>query len=182
MSDHAADFLDLHIHKGQRFLQTGTLDLQVHQKALNKYLYLPFKSFHPWSVKTGFIVTELQRYVRNSSSREAFERIRLAFFSRLRDRGFPSRVITALFNRVQYSQRATLLRPRQQQQERKQQQNGIVAFKTVFNPTSNAVPLKRVLTEHWHLLQPLTHVFPKQPIIAVAREANLKNLLCRAKL
>jgi len=178
-SAHHAEFLDLRIYKGPRFLETGTLDLAVHQKALNKYLYLPFRSYHPWPVKTGFIRTELKRYVRNSSSNAGFNAIRHDFWFRLRNRGFPISVLNREFSAVRYSQRAALLQPNAPQIATNARP---LVFKAVHNPTFAAIPMRRVLTEHWHLLAPLTDVFPEKPIIAVSREKNLRDILCRARL
>jgi hypothetical protein len=179
VSDHHADFLDLHLFKGERFAQTGKLDSKVHQKALHKYLYLPFRSYHPWPVKTGFIRTELQRYVRNCTSQADFIEIRRQFYYRLRDRGFPGNVIVREFNSVHYSDRTALL---QHNPEPKSHATRPVVFKSVHNPTYASVHLRRLLTEHWHLLAPLANVFASQPVIAVSREKNLKDLLCRARL
>ncbi|KAI8968777.1 hypothetical protein BDB01DRAFT_695692, partial [Pilobolus umbonatus] len=58
---------------------------------LNKYLYVPFHSYHPKENKSGFIKAELIRYVRNCSSYEDFATVASNFFVRLRDRGYPPR-------------------------------------------------------------------------------------------
>ena len=77
------DFLDLQIYRdGKRLLH------RVHQKALNKYLYISPRSCHPRHVIEGFVRTELIRYARNSSTELDFVRICRAFSNRLRDRGF----------------------------------------------------------------------------------------------
>lgn len=49
------------------------------QKPLNKYLYIPFESFHPSSNKKAFIKGELMRYARNSSSFNSFHDTREKF-------------------------------------------------------------------------------------------------------
>ena len=77
------DFLDLQIYRdGKRLLH------RVHQKALNKYLYISPRSCHPRHVIEGFVRTELIRYARNCSTELDFNRICHAFSNRLRERGF----------------------------------------------------------------------------------------------
>ncbi|CAI7822051.1 unnamed protein product [Closterium sp. NIES-54] len=61
VSDSSADFLDMVIFKGPRFAEKGILDLRVFQKPMNRYLYLPFSSFHPRHCKIGYIKAELKR-------------------------------------------------------------------------------------------------------------------------
>ena len=70
-------------------LETRHLVLQypTFQKPLNKYLYIPFKSFHPSSNKKAFIKGELIKYARNSSSFKAFTNTREKFWKRLLVRG-----------------------------------------------------------------------------------------------
>ena len=72
------DFLDLQIYRqGKRLLH------RVHQKALNKYLYISPRSCHPKHVIEGFVRTELIRYARNSSTELDFVKICHAFSNRL---------------------------------------------------------------------------------------------------
>lgn len=108
---HSAAFLDLHIFKGPRFLEHGVLDLSVHQKKMNLYLYIPYRSFHTDAMKKSFILTELMRYIRNSSSIEGFLALRKLFFQRLRDRGYPSSFLEEVFTTVFYSDRQYFLWP-----------------------------------------------------------------------
>lgn len=91
------DVLDLVIHRaGDRLLH------RVHQKALNKYLYISPRSCHPPHMMRGFIRTELVRYARNCSERLDFLRICRAFSSRLRERGFHPTFLRDVFATVQH--------------------------------------------------------------------------------
>lgn len=107
----AAEFLDLHIHKGKRFVSQGRFDLAVHQKKMNLYLYIPFSSFHTDAAKRSFIQTELMRYIRNSSDRDAYLQLKRLFYQRLRDRGYPSSFLLPVFNSIFYEDRALFLHP-----------------------------------------------------------------------
>ena len=56
VSDRAADFLDLHIHLGERFYDSqGRADVRIHRKQLNRYLYIPARSFHKRSQHRAWI-------------------------------------------------------------------------------------------------------------------------------
>jgi hypothetical protein len=108
-SDERAEFLDLYIFKGARFNLSALLDIKVHQKALNRYLYIPYSSYHPSSLKRSFIKTELIRYARNCSSKQDFLVIQEKFFERLVARGYPKKQLRAWFQQVDYNQRQALL-------------------------------------------------------------------------
>ena len=107
--DKSISFLDLVIFKGQRFLSEGIFDTRVHQKKMNLYLYIPFTSFHPTAAKKSFIQTELMRYIRNNSSQEHYEQLKILFFFRLRDRGYPAMFLYPLFDSIYYSDRSWFL-------------------------------------------------------------------------
>lgn len=108
-SSHDATFLDLHIHKGTRFKQTGVVDLRCHQKKMNLYLYLPWDSYHTDAMKRSFIQTELQRYIRNSSDRQDYLTLKAVFFQRLRDRGYRIRFLEQIFDSIHYADRPYFL-------------------------------------------------------------------------
>jgi hypothetical protein len=106
----AVDFLDLHIYKGDRFRTSGILDLTVHQKVMNTYLYLPFQSYHPTFMKKSFVKGELIRYVRLCSNAREFLNIRQLFWDRLRARGYPASFLRPIFKTVDYDNRSEYLR------------------------------------------------------------------------
>jgi hypothetical protein len=85
------------------------LDVETYQKSLNKYLYLPFCSYHPVHCKKGFITSELKRYLIRSSDARSFASLRQSFFDRLRARGYPNRFLSPLFESVRFSERESLL-------------------------------------------------------------------------
>jgi len=91
------DFLDLQIYRqGKRLLH------RVHQKVLNKYLYISPRSCHPRHVIDGFVRTELIRYARNSSTELDFIKICHAFSNRLRERGFHPTLLKHLIASVDF--------------------------------------------------------------------------------
>ena len=97
ISDSSISFLDLFLF---RDASSSVLQFSTFQKPLNKYLYIPFESFHPSSNKKAFIKGELIRYARNSSTFKAFSETREKFWKRLRVRGYPFRFLLPLFREI----------------------------------------------------------------------------------
>lgn len=84
----SVSFLDLQISKGNRFISTNCFDLQVHQKDLNKYLYIPTFSFHPPSIFKAFIKAEIQRFRFICSDEDQFQKTLDKFSIKLMMRGY----------------------------------------------------------------------------------------------
>lgn len=95
----SAVFLDLDIRRNEE-----RIDYQVYSKPSAMFLYAPFVSFHPLHVKKGWIVTELLRFVRLSSTFEAFYQSRASFYTHLRARGYPAKFLNTLLPRIDYHQ------------------------------------------------------------------------------
>ena len=72
ISELSISFLDLFLYRDG---SSSVLQFSTFQKPLNKYLYVPFESFHPSSSKKAFIKGELMTYARNSSSFKFFRRL-----------------------------------------------------------------------------------------------------------
>lgn len=173
VSNTDAVFLDLYIHKGQRFQQSGILDLKVYQKELNYYLYTPFSSWHTPASKGGLIITELKRYVRNSSSRDDYITIKRAFYERLRARGYPRPFLAKYFDKVKYADRTTLLttKPRTKVPE------STVFFTTTFNPLTRSINLNRMIKKH--LGEFKDDPDPITPMIGYKTGPNIASKICR---
>ncbi len=113
-------FLDFHIFKGDRYQHQGILDMSVYSKAMNRFLYIPFSSYHSRAMKLAFIKAELIRFVRNSSSESSYEETCKSFYYRLRRRGYPDRFIVSAFKQVEYKNRQQYLKVSNNQQQQKQ--------------------------------------------------------------
>lgn len=116
-SQHAVDFLDLVISKRHSDAVVDCnahvrLYTHTHQKARNRYLYIPWHSFHSESMLLSFIHGELQRYARTCDSQVWFDCLRALFAQRLLRRGYTPAVLERAFARVQYpAARAAFLAP-----------------------------------------------------------------------
>ena len=138
ISDSKIPFLDLLLFKDSA---SHTLQYSSFQKPLNKYLYIPFESFHPTSNKKAFIKGELMRYARNSSSFSSFTETRLLFWKRLRLRGYPVKFLLPIFREISYSNRCKWF-----SKSKKVSTQRRVVFKTTFN--CSHVGIKRVILKH----------------------------------
>jgi len=112
ISNEKINFLDVWV-----FFKNGKICFNNYQKPFSKFLYLPFNSFHPKSVKVGFIFSELQRYVRTCSFFEDFIFIKDLFWKRLRSRGYPIRFLKPIFGYVNFDDRKNYLKEKQKENE-----------------------------------------------------------------
>ena len=119
--------------------------LRPFQKPLNRYLYIPYSSYHPAHAKKSFIKAELIRYVRLSSQKSDFLQIRKKFMTRLRNRGYPLWFLEPIFSSILYENRDSFLRERKSSKDGR---NNTVYFKTFRNPVFDGINLKNIFTSN----------------------------------
>jgi hypothetical protein len=174
-SDLSCIMLDLFIFKGLKYSTNGLLDFKVYQKKFNSYLYIPFFSDHPRSVKKGFIFGELGRYARNSALFQYFSDIRFQFFARLRLRGYPKSFLLPLFNSVFYRGRIP--------QIAKQSSDAILKpllFNVPFSRYIVKMSPGSALHDHWDLVKeadPLGSIFPSPPLIVFSKGRSVFDIV-----
>jgi hypothetical protein len=192
-----ASFLDLQISKGHRFNASGVFDLAVHQKSMNLYLYIPYLSYHPEAMKRSFIQTELTRYIRNSSDRNDYVRLKHVFYQRLRDRGYPPRFLLPLFNTIFYDDRSyflwpairplsehplmstcppisdCLLRRVARQALSVPTTDAPPVFVIPYSPLSASMPTRELLLRNWHRVNQAMNCDVPRPLIAYQSCLNL---------
>jgi hypothetical protein len=181
ISKTAISFLDLVIFKGPRFAKTGILDLRIHQKQLNMYLYVPFNSFHTEKTQRAIIKGELIRYIRSCSSREDYIQIKRTFYTRLRARGYPPKMLLKPFNSVKYNDRKQFIFGTTNKSSDKQPPT---VFTTEYNPLTKKLPLKNIIREFWGYVnqdETLKQIFTP-PIIGYKLAPSLKTLLVKSKI
>ena len=160
------DFLDLQIYRqGKRLLH------RVHQKALNKYLYISPRSCHPRHVIEGFVRTELIRYARNSSTELDFIKICHAFSNRLRERGFHPTFLKHLFASVDFKHYAI-----------KRARETPMVFKALYMGRIANLALSRTIKE-WYDATPMDFkVMVPKPVMCHLNGQNIYKKLVRAKV
>lgn len=165
-SERAVDYLDLQIYRqGSRLLH------RVHQKVLNKYLYISPRSCHPLHVIKGFVRTELIRYARNSSTELDFVRICHAFSNRLRERGFHPCFLRHTFASVAFEHHAI----------RGDRQVPMV-FKSLFTGRESSELLRRTLREWYDSTPESFKLLVQKPILCHTNGKNIYRTLVRAKV
>ena len=105
----ALDYMDLFIYKGNDFYEDGKFSVSIHQKETNKFMYIPYRSYHQRHSIKNYIWGELTRYVRYNTEEKNFKKLKTKFFLRLRNRGFKKYLLRKLFSKITYAQRNRLL-------------------------------------------------------------------------
>jgi hypothetical protein len=101
------EFMDLIVFKsGPPGVDGQTLRVRTHQKPLNRYLYIPWHSFHHPGMFRSFIHAELIRYVITNSDVVWYDCMVHKFTHRLRERGYPLHSIQAIVSKVSFADRA----------------------------------------------------------------------------
>ena len=77
-----------------------SIDCKLYQKPSNKYLYIPPKSAHKYHIFSNFILNELRRYRLYNTSPVDFHMNKLAFYNRLKARGYSDRFLLPLFQQT----------------------------------------------------------------------------------
>ena len=132
------------------------LQFSTFQKPLNKYLYIPFESFHPSSNKKAFIKGELMRYAGNSSTFNLIYDTREKFWKGLRVRGYPFRFLLPLFREIRYCDRKKWLYKKPKNRS---------SFKTTLN------------CSHAHIKSASSSILPELDcIVCYKKKVTLANL------
>jgi len=110
--DSPAVFLDVEIYKAAAADggRTCRLETVLHQKPLNRFLYIPYHSYHPPGMVRGLVRGELIRFARVCSREADFVVRREAFLKHLHARGYPLRRIHEIADSVRYADREQHLR------------------------------------------------------------------------
>jgi hypothetical protein len=154
------DFLDLSIH-----IINNNLEIDLYQKPINKYLYLPANSHHPIHQITGFIRGELLRYRRICSNDQRFKVHKLEFYNRLKKRGYSRKFLDKLFLQP--------LTPR----TRTHHSKPIINFIIRYHPCASFI---KILKKH---LKNLNLKYPNQVFRLVFKNSpNLQKLLIKSAL
>ena len=110
ISEFQCHMLDLVIYKDMMCMGNQVpIYVRTYEKPMNKYLYIPFSSFHSRAVLKGFIKSRLINYVVTCSMEQDFITMREKFKQRLLDRAYPVRFLNTVFDTVHYSDRHALL-------------------------------------------------------------------------
>ena len=144
-------FLDLEIHTRGRFQDNdGRLAINVHQKQLNRYLFIPQLSFHTEAQHRAWIKAELLRFLRNTTSAIDYKRMRAKFVERLFARGFNRKLIRAAcrFYENDHEKRDGILSRHQKKQD-KAYEKALQLVDAYRNPRLPPLPPEQTLHGQW---------------------------------
>lgn len=162
------NFLDVNITIDSKKNKFHT---NVHQKILNKYLYITPFSFHTPHVFKGFIKGELTRYARLSSEPYAYHIIKLKLFDRLLQRGFSEKYLKSIFRNHTWASRDNEKHPRI---------HHLAPFVIPYTLRQNHKTLESI----WHKYSDqITELLPHvKPMTVFSKRASIKNLISSSKL
>lgn len=182
-SQFEVDFLDVVVFKCMEDVcdADGKVRLKVrtHQKALNKYLYIPYDSFHHPGMFKSFINAELIRYIITNSDEWWYDCMVRKFTHRLRQRGYPLRMITSITNRVSYARRQQYLSSASNGQKPTGSSSSVLVL-----PYAQLIPemrLQQLLRDEYEKCDDALHAWmPHRPIVAFTKNRNLGSFLVKA--
>jgi hypothetical protein len=154
-------FLDIWVTFSDKEITTS-----LYQKAMNKFLYLPYSSAHPSHIKSGWITGELLRIQRYSTLRLDYNVTKRLFYDRLLARCYPRKLLDNLFERNRFLPHASRI------------QNPSVHLILPFS-LRNLTPLQKIISKYKNNMK--THTgFETTTSWTVGR--NLSSYLCHSKL
>jgi hypothetical protein len=98
ISSKIVNFLDIYIT-----IRNDRLYTSLYQKPISNFLYLPFTSSHPRHTLTGWIIGELTRFKRYSTTRNDYDISKHQFYRRLLDRCYPRFILDPIFKKYNFS-------------------------------------------------------------------------------
>ena len=76
----ALDYTDLFVYKSNSFYLDGKLSISIHQKETNKFLYIPFRSFHQKHTIKNIVWGKLKHYVRYNTEGKKIQKTQMSIF------------------------------------------------------------------------------------------------------
>jgi hypothetical protein len=146
-------FLDLNV-----FIKNNKLHINVYQKQLNTYAYLPFHSYHTKAQKRGFIKGEAVRYARICTSEADFGLMVKLFTLRLQRRGYPLSFIQKSLGQVQHKDRHNYTVTARNNNNKKKAIP--LLFKTEYNPVVSHNNVRTALNQFTANILKLANVHP----------------------
>jgi hypothetical protein len=159
--------------------QLVPLVITTYEKPMNKYLYIPFSSFHNPCVFKGFIKSRLISFMVSNSRFEDFCAIRAKFVDRLLKRCYPSDFLMTICDSVSYSDRQHYLHNKSPKRGESSVPffTDYTAFSAGFANWHNV--FKRVYFMH-EQSPAVKQVVPAVPMVVYYRGQNLHSKLVRA--
>jgi hypothetical protein len=168
-------FLDVVVFKHTTSDGSLILKTRLHQKEMNKYLYLPSCSAHNRSIKKGFIKGELIRYIRNNSLEKDYLNFRSLLRTRLALRGYSYSFFDNIARTVSFADRSTHLST-----TTKAEAKTILPFKIRSSPKQRLMNISGIIKDGVNYIQTRGDKPPLTPILSLKSGPPLSTFLCRS--
>ena len=165
----SATFLDLTISKGQRFRETGKLDVSLHIKETNPQCFLHSSSCHPFATFRTILRGEIMRTLRCTSSPVTFITNLEKLLDKFRSRGYPEWLIRQEADRTSHINRDTLMKPT----TKRTLEEDVSFFSATFTPGISSSKIRRALEDK---------ETPFQPMVLRPRPTSIQDQLVRARV
>ena len=170
-----ATYLDIDMHKGTRFQNTGILDITTHFKPTNNFQYVHGSSCHPISTYKSVAKGECIRFLRSNSNQDTYKTTIEAHKQHLKNRNFPHNIINN--TNVPFTSRPDTL------EDKIKTKLKTPPFITTYTPW--LPQLTKLVHTHWQTIENDTHlqrILPERPITALRANKNISKHLVRADL
>lgn len=176
------EYMDLVVYKsGPAGASTQTLRVRTHQKPLNRYLYIPWHSYHHPGMFRSFMHAELIRYVITNTSVVWYECMVAKFTHRLRQRGYPAASIAAAVSRVSYADRSAYLASAVCTDSPKRAPAGVLPLVVPYSRDVSVMRLPALLrAQLMHSPEAAALLPTEQVFVCFTKNSNLGSILVRA--
>ena len=166
-------FLDTLVYvDSDRHLQTN-----IFRKPTDRMCLLHFSSNHPRHVKESIVYTQALRYCTIISDDRNLEAELLVLSRAFLARGYPLPIIRKNISKAISHNRSALLTPK-----RTEKTAQVTPLVTLYSPMG--MKMSRIIHRSWHMIESdedLRKVWPRHPITAYKRAANLKDSVMHSR-
>ncbi|XP_078510994.1 uncharacterized protein LOC144770387 [Lissotriton helveticus] len=166
----SVDFLDITIYEDQ-----GTLLTTLYRKPAERNSLLQYSSHHPRALRDNLPFGQFLRIRRNCSIKEHYFEQSEDLARRLKERGYPKRLVTKARKRAWFYPHEELLT---QKDQTTQSQDRLVCV-TTFSTKSNKI--KRIINQHWKLISDDINQLGT-PLHAFKKAKSVKDFVVRSLL
>ena len=159
------------------FIENNQLFTKTYTKPTDKHAYLHKTSYHPYSLKSSIIYSQVLRTKRICTKPDDYANSISKLFQSFRDRGYNDEELNTGFNKAANKNRDDLLK-----YKAKRKSNRIPLILTYNQQLPD---IKKVIDNNWKILgvnNKLSQCFAEPPIIAYRRNKNLKDILGQTKI
>ncbi|CAC5376684.1 unnamed protein product [Mytilus coruscus] len=158
----------------KRITEFGILDVPCYTNPTDKFQYLHRSSSHDKNCFSSVIKGEETRILRNTSSKDEFNKRIKLFIDKLSRRGYTNEVVSQIFHKIRHEDRQLKLR--------KKQYNNKITGRSMFITTYhyNAEYLKKITTKLWYIIQkdPISkQIFKSKADMGIKNNKNISDMI-----